>query len=592
MNRAKLTMALTTLVIGLIWTTPAIAQDNPKVNMNDFVPSIHPGDIINVLTTRIEKGWVPGGGLWLAYRRNALTVEGQKAGSQVVQDQVVMDLYGSVSILGWGSVGLSVPVLLNGSGDSSAVAGGASGASFGDLRLSGKVKFWDNGNEGFGAGLGLDFTMPTASGTNYIGEETVTARTSLIADYHWNGWSGAANLGYFVRQDVEGYVPSFSDELYLSLGLIAPIICDRLEGTASSVTRTRAKKPFGGSEHVASNLLLGVRGRPFSTIPLVFSAAGGSGVGTLAGNPTWQMMVNVGYEHYRSSACDRDGDGVSNALDECPDVSGHQTAYGCPDRDRDGVLDDVDRCPDKTGIIALEGCPDRDQDGIADHSDQCPDDAGTKEHSGCPDSDGDGIIDQKDKCPKVTGVPDFAGCPDSDGDGIEDAKDDCKEDPGPVATNGCPDEDGDNIKDADDKCPDIPGQVEFEGCPPPTPETIKVTRDKVVILEKVQFATGRAKIMKESHQILKDVATVLKDNAWIIKMQIEGHTDDVGKHKNNVVLSQKRAEAVQAFLVVEGVEQARLGAIGYGPDKPLDPAKTKEARAANRRVEFTIIDPE
>ncbi|MEP6712086.1 MAG: thrombospondin type 3 repeat-containing protein, partial [Ferruginibacter sp.] len=66
------------------------------------------------------------------------------------------------------------------------------------------------------------------------------------------------------------------------------------------------------------------------------------------------------------------------------------------DRDGDGVLDSLDKCPDTPGLAALQGCPDRDGDGIADADDKCPDVAGIAKYQGCPipDTDGDGINDE------------------------------------------------------------------------------------------------------------------------------------------------------------------------------------------------------
>lgn len=83
------------------------------------------------------------------------------------------------------------------------------------------------------------------------------------------------------------------------------------------------------------------------------------------------------------------------------------------DRDGDGILDSEDLCPDVRGIAALNGCPDRDGDGIADASDKCPDEAGPAENGGCPvtDRDGDGIVDAQDNCPDVVGTVANKGCP-------------------------------------------------------------------------------------------------------------------------------------------------------------------------------------
>ena len=87
---------------------------------------------------------------------------------------------------------------------------------------------------------------------------------------------------------------------------------------------------------------------------------------------------------------------------------------GPKDRDGDGVPDDIDRCPDEPGPAENFGCPwgDRDKDGIPDNLDKCPDVPGIPELQGCPDvdSDKDGIPDRLDKCPLVPGVPPD-GCP-------------------------------------------------------------------------------------------------------------------------------------------------------------------------------------
>ncbi len=81
---------------------------------------------------------------------------------------------------------------------------------------------------------------------------------------------------------------------------------------------------------------------------------------------------------------DRDGDGVPDDLDKCPDAAGLPKFSGCPDSDGDGIPDYVDRCPNEPGTGKNRGCPDRDNDGIPDHLDQCPDQQGTKENKGCP----------------------------------------------------------------------------------------------------------------------------------------------------------------------------------------------------------------
>ncbi len=82
------------------------------------------------------------------------------------------------------------------------------------------------------------------------------------------------------------------------------------------------------------------------------------------------------------------------------------------DRDGDGVLDEVDQCPDIAGLEALAGCPDRDGDGVADKDDLCPETYGLKRYNGCLDTDGDGYTDNIDDCPEVPGTD--HGCPEKE----------------------------------------------------------------------------------------------------------------------------------------------------------------------------------
>jgi outer membrane protein OmpA-like peptidoglycan-associated protein len=95
-------------------------------------------------------------------------------------------------------------------------------------------------------------------------------------------------------------------------------------------------------------------------------------------------------------------------------VPGLASLNGCPDRDGDGVADKDDRCPDVPGLVSLKGCPDTDGDGVADIDDKCPDTPkGWKvDATGCPvDTDGDGVPDAIDKCPTVAGPKENNGCP-------------------------------------------------------------------------------------------------------------------------------------------------------------------------------------
>jgi OOP family OmpA-OmpF porin len=217
---------------------------------------------------------------------------------------------------------------------------------------------------------------------------------------------------------------------------------------------------------------------------------------------------------------------------------------------------------------------DSDGDGIADDADKCPNEAETKneidDQDGCPekDTDGDGRLDAADKCPNepedADGFQDEDGCPDpdNDGDGVADAADKCGAEP--ETKNGFQDDDG---------CPDeVPAAVaKFTGA-----------------IKGINFVTGSAKITAGSRPVLDRAVAVLKEHPTV-RLEIAGHTDDRGSADRNRTLSQERAEAVKAYLVSKGIDESRLRAAGYGPDKPVDPAKTAAARSKNRRVEFVIL---
>jgi OOP family OmpA-OmpF porin len=129
----------------------------------------------------------------------------------------------------------------------------------------------------------------------------------------------------------------------------------------------------------------------------------------------------------RAPISDRDGDGIPDPLDKCPDApedfDGFQDADGCPDpdNDQDGILDIDDKCPNDPGPPP-SGCPtaavgDRDGDDIYDPLDKCPDDPedfdGFQDSDGCPDpdNDNDGVLDVDDACPNVPGPASNHGCP-------------------------------------------------------------------------------------------------------------------------------------------------------------------------------------
>ena len=243
--------------------------------------------------------------------------------------------------------------------------------------------------------------------------------------------------------------------------------------------------------------------------------------------------------------------------------------------------------PEKTVIIPS---PDRDGDGINDAEDKCPDVAGIVKYQGCPipDTDGDGINDEEDKCPAVKGVAKYQGCPipDTDGDGINDEEDKCPAVKGVAKYQGCPipDTDGDGINDEEDKCPAVAGLASNMGCP----VIEKAVREKVnFAASKIFFSVGSTNLLAKSFKSLDGVATLLKADTTY-KMDIDGYTDNTGSPENNLLLSQQRAASVKIYLISKGVAESNLKVTGYGVEKPVASNKTPAGRSRNRRVELTI----
>lgn len=332
-------------------------------------------------------------------------------------------------------------------------------------------------------------------------------------------------------------------------------------------------------------------------------------------HPGWHhglgLVVDFGKEE-KPVILDRDGDGVIDINDVCPDEAGLAALNGCPDRDMDGVADKDDKCPDVLGLAALMGCPDKDSDGIADSDDACPDQKGIAAFNGCPDTDGDGVQDKDDACPREKGLVSLKGCPDKDGDGLADKDDACPTEKGPVATKGCPDRDGDGVTDKEDTCPDKKGDPAHKGCPdtdkdgtydnedrcvdkpgPPSnkgcPELKKEDKAKLAsVIKNVQFETGKAALLAKSNIVLDEVVALMNQYPEY-SLTISGHTDDQGDEAKNLALSEARAKTCLDYLVAKNIAASRMTFAGYGETKPIADNKTKAGRDTNRRVDFDLF---
>ena len=107
----------------------------------------------------------------------------------------------------------------------------------------------------------------------------------------------------------------------------------------------------------------------------------------------------------------------------------------------------------------------------------------------------------------------------------------------------------------------------------------------------INFRRNSADIKASSFPLLKEAVKVFKEYPTL-RVEISGHTSDEGKRDFNMKLSRKRAEAVKLFLVSAGIEESRIGTVGFGPDKPIADNETKEGKEKNRRIEFRLYGAE
>ena len=110
-----------------------------------------------------------------------------------------------------------------------------------------------------------------------------------------------------------------------------------------------------------------------------------------------------------------------------------------------------------------------------------------------------------------------------------------------------------------------------------------------IVLPNIFFETGSYELKTSSNAELGTLKEFLDRNRTI-RIELQGHTDDIGTDSDNLTLSQRRAESVRQALIDLGVSPDRLTATGYGESVPIAGNDTDEGRAQNRRTEMKIIE--
>tara|TARA_R110001583_G_scaffold21685_1_gene82109 strand:- start:3970 stop:5331 length:1362 start_codon:yes stop_codon:yes gene_type:complete len=405
-----------------------------------------------------------------------------------------------------------------------------------------------------------------------------------------------ANSGYFGSYDFNGnnvnaipWVSRLAVGRYIGKGF----------GLEIAGALNKVDKPWGGSDVTFFGLDLNVKydlnnafGQTGWFDPFVYAGLGENWVGSENG---LGLNLGAGFNAWISDNVGINFTSGYKKVNTPVDFKMFQHSIGVvwklgnKDRDGDGVENKEDKCPDVAGLAELNGCPDTDidKDGVMDCCDKCPEVAGLAEFHGCPDTDGDGTPDSKDKCPTVAGPKSLHGCPDRDGDGTADKDDACPDVFGPKTNAGCPfkDTDQDGVIDLIDRCIDVAGPASNDGCPvdPSSEVMAELNRYGKTIL----FDTAKATFKGEALNTLETMVSILVRYPET-NFVVEGHTDSVGTDRSNQLLSERRASAVRDHLVSKGINPDRLTYVGYGESKPIDSNDTASGRANNRRTEVNI----
>lgn len=152
------------------------------------------------------------------------------------------------------------------------------------------------------------------------------------------------------------------------------------------------------------------------------------------------------------------------------------------------------------------------------------------------------------------------------------------------------DDDGDGIANRNDACPDQSGPANADkaknGCP------VGAVVGGQLVLELVRFSFGSDVILPESDALLTKVVAAIGKLPADYRFRVEGHTDNAGPASYNRDLSQRRAQAVVAWLGKHGVDAKRFEAVGFGPERPVAANDTEANRLLNRRVEIHVVNLE
>jgi outer membrane protein OmpA-like peptidoglycan-associated protein len=480
-------------------------------------------------------------------------IQGNGGPYAVVRHAVGATLTASFGLSHRLEAGLAIPLMLFQTGDDVAGAVKPGIAGVGNVRLGLKVNIlkW----RGLGLGASVVGAIPAGVGA-LTHEGGIGGEARLFARYSGGPLTAGVRAGFRLRAQQNFYDVPLGNELTVAAGATFALL-PRTAVLAELAGATAVSSPFANPQQSPLEVLVGARQRIGKTW---LTLAAGPGLVEGYGSPLFRAVAAFTWANVPPDA---DSDGIPDDDDACPEIpedkDGFEDRDGCPDpdNDKDGILDAADKCPDKPETV-----------NEFEDDDGCPDEAPPKDN----DKDKDGILDDVDDCPEEA----------EDKDGFED-------------DDGCPDPDNDKdgILDAADKCPlepeTINGVEDDDGCPDKGQSQVRLKAHEIETLQPIYFDTDRSRVRHAFHNVLGQIALLLKAHPEIGRCAVEGHTDDTGPVEWNQKLSMLRAESVIEFLTSRGgVDPKRLVPIGHGEKTPWTSNETPWGRAKNRRVVFHI----
>ena len=492
-------------------------------------------------------------------------------------------------------LGADLPVYLRTNG----TLGGESG--LGDIGLEARYSLLDRRTAFMGVAPIVRLNLPTTTVDAPLGNGTFGYEAGLAADKELGSSTVfAVNIGTRGIPEVALENVEWGDQLFLRAGIGHELTEDA--GVSVDFARFMTYGQFSNPAANPSEVLLG--GWKRLDNGLTVRAGVGTAVNGSIGAAKYRVIFGVGYEP--ATEGDKDMDGILDGADACPeipeDADGYMDDDGCPEatpvtvvlvnkrgEQVEGATWTLDDATGSTGDT-LELEPGK-YDVTASHEDYKP---GAK-NATVPDGGPHTVTVNMDLIPGTLLVK----AVDNEGNVVADASWRAADTDitGIAAGTSYELDHGDyiivvtangyrSVKEKVTVEKDSEAVVQLEMAP----SKAKVTKERIVIEEKVFFEVDKDVIKPESYGLLDDVADIVVAHPELTLIRIEGHTDSDGSDDSNMDLSQRRAQAVADYLIGKGVEPGRVEAIGYGETKPLVPNSNGTNKAKNRRVELHVAE--